>query len=91
VYFNIRNIFPKSGTFLLGHPVCNKTSTNEILSPSNKIQRGVGPAKDLSAPLYIYMKNKDKEWRRRKNIKSALTSGEKKSRVYFHPALTSTH
>jgi len=21
VYFNIRNIFPKSGTFLLGHPV----------------------------------------------------------------------
>ena len=22
VYFNIRNTFPKSGTFLLGHPVC---------------------------------------------------------------------
>jgi len=23
VYFNIRNTLPKSGTFLLGHPVCN--------------------------------------------------------------------
>ena len=22
VYFNIRNTLPKSGTFLLGHPVC---------------------------------------------------------------------
>jgi len=24
VYFNIRNTLPKSGTFLLGHPVYNK-------------------------------------------------------------------
>jgi hypothetical protein len=31
VYFKIRNILPKSGTFLLGHPVytgCNRTNKN---------------------------------------------------------------
>jgi hypothetical protein len=28
--------------------------SNEIFSPSNKIHREVGRAKDLSAPLYIY-------------------------------------
>jgi len=35
------------------------------------------------------MKNKDKEWRRR-NVKTALTSGGKKSRGYLRPTLTST-
>ena len=29
-----------------------RLSANEIFSPSNKIHRGVGRAKDLSAPLY---------------------------------------
>jgi hypothetical protein len=31
-----------------------KPSSNEIFSPSNKIHREVGRAKDLSAPLYIH-------------------------------------
>ena len=30
-----------------------KLASNEIFSPSNKIHREVGRAKDLSAPLYI--------------------------------------
>ena len=30
----------------------NKTTPNEIFSPSNKIHRKVGRASDLSAPLY---------------------------------------
>jgi hypothetical protein len=29
-----------------------RLASNEILSPSNKIHRDVGRAKDLSAPLY---------------------------------------
>jgi len=53
VYFNIRNTLPKSGTFLLGHPVYKtRLASNEIFLPSNKIHREVGRAKDLSAPLY---------------------------------------
>ena len=31
-----------------------RLASNEIFSPSNKIHREVGRAKDLSAPLYIY-------------------------------------
>ena len=31
-----------------------RLALNEIFSPSNKIYREVGRAKDLSAPLYIY-------------------------------------
>ena len=31
-----------------------RLASNEIFSPSNKIQREVGRAKDLSAPLYTY-------------------------------------
>jgi len=30
-----------------------RMASNEIVSPSNKIHREVGRAKDLSAPLYI--------------------------------------
>jgi len=30
-----------------------RLASNEIFSPSNKIHREVGRAKDLSAPLYI--------------------------------------
>ena len=30
-----------------------RLASNEIFSPSNKIHREVGQAKDLSAPLYI--------------------------------------
>jgi len=30
-----------------------KLASNEIFSPSNKIHREVGRAKDLSAPLYL--------------------------------------
>ena len=30
VYFNIRNTLPKSGTFLLGHPVCIQNKTPVI-------------------------------------------------------------
>jgi len=53
VYFNIRNTLPKSGTFLLGHPVYKtRLASNEIFSPLNKIHREVGLAKKLSAPLY---------------------------------------
>jgi hypothetical protein len=29
VYFNIRNTLPKSGTFLLGHPVYNSPPEDE--------------------------------------------------------------
>jgi len=32
-----------------------RPASNEIFSPSNKIHREVGRAKDLSAPLYIYL------------------------------------
>jgi hypothetical protein len=32
-----------------------RIASNEIFSPSNKIQREVSRAKDLSAPLYIYL------------------------------------
>ena len=31
-----------------------RLASNEIFSPSNKIHREVGRAKDLSAPLYHY-------------------------------------
>jgi hypothetical protein len=31
-----------------------RLASNEIFSPSNKIHRGVGRAKDLAAPLYLY-------------------------------------
>jgi len=55
VYFNSRNILPKSGTFTPGHSVYKtRLASNEIFSPSNKIHREVGRAKDLSAPLYNY-------------------------------------
>ena len=30
-----------------------RLASNEIFSPSNKIHREVGQAKDLSAPLYV--------------------------------------
>jgi hypothetical protein len=51
-YIGVRNILPKSGTFLLGHPVyITRLASNEIFLPSNKIHREVGRAKDLSAPL----------------------------------------
>jgi len=30
VYFNIRNTLPKSGTFLLGHPVYNYSFTSRV-------------------------------------------------------------
>ena len=30
-----------------------RLASKEIFSPSNKINRGVGRAKDLSAPLYL--------------------------------------
>ena len=33
VYFNIRNTLPKSGTFLLGHPVYIKVSRNRLRWP----------------------------------------------------------
>jgi len=32
VYFNIRNTLPKSGTFLLGHPVCLYYEENTVLN-----------------------------------------------------------
>jgi hypothetical protein len=32
-----------------------RLASNEIPSPSNKIHREVGRAKDLSAPLYVYI------------------------------------
>ena len=32
-----------------------RLASNEIFSPSNKIHREVGRAKDLPAPLYIYI------------------------------------
>jgi len=32
----------------------SRLASNELFSPSNKIHRAVGRAKDLSAPLYIY-------------------------------------
>ena len=32
-----------------------RLASNEIFSPSNKIHREVGRAKDLSAPLYVYI------------------------------------
>jgi len=32
VYFNIRNTLPKSGTFLLGHPVCVVVGNNTCVS-----------------------------------------------------------
>ena len=35
----------------------NKTSIKKIFSPSNKIHREVGQAKDLSAPRYLYIQN----------------------------------
>jgi len=35
-----------------------RLASNEIFSPSNKIHREVGRAKDLSAPLYIYIYTK---------------------------------
>jgi len=31
-----------------------RLASNKIFPPSSKIHREVGPAKDLSAPLYIY-------------------------------------
>jgi hypothetical protein len=31
VYFNIRNTLPKSGTFLLGHPVYKEKVTEEAV------------------------------------------------------------
>ena len=31
VYFNIRNTLPKSGTFLLGHPVQSKPKCNIVM------------------------------------------------------------
>ena len=31
-----------------------RLASNEIISPSNKIHREVGRAKNLSAPLYVY-------------------------------------
>jgi hypothetical protein len=34
-----------------------RLASNEIFSPSNKIYREVGRAKDLSAPLYFKIKN----------------------------------
>jgi hypothetical protein len=54
VYFNIRNTLLKFFTFLPGHPVyITRLASNEIFSPSNKIHREVGRAKDLSTPLYM--------------------------------------
>jgi hypothetical protein len=52
VYFNIRNTLPKSGTFLLGHPVyiyiylfiyiyvyiCIYTHTQNLLQKENRLQ-----------------------------------------------------
>ena len=32
-----------------------RLASNEIFSPSNKIHREVGPAKDLSALLYVWV------------------------------------
>jgi len=32
-----------------------RLASNEIFSPSNKIHREVGRAKDLSAPLYVFL------------------------------------
>jgi hypothetical protein len=32
-----------------------RLSSNEIFPPSNKVHREVGRAKDLSAPIYMYM------------------------------------
>jgi len=32
-----------------------RLAANEIFPPSNKIHREVGRAKDLSAPLYVYI------------------------------------
>ena len=34
-----------------------RLATNEIFSPSNKIHREVGRAKDLSAPRYVVKEN----------------------------------
>jgi hypothetical protein len=36
VYYNIRNILPKSGTFLLGHPVYKTANTENDSNKNNK-------------------------------------------------------
>ena len=36
VYFNIRNTLPKSGTFLLGHPVCIYVKVNKKCKSSHR-------------------------------------------------------
>ena len=47
----LRGIFKFSE--ILGSPRITTLASNEIFSPSNKIHREVGRAKDLSAPMYI--------------------------------------
>jgi hypothetical protein len=47
-YHNWRNIY----IYIYIYIYKTRLATNEMLSPSNKIHREVGRAKDLSAPLY---------------------------------------
>ena len=52
-----------------------RLASNEIFSPSNKIHREVGRAKDLSAPLYIYIYNKTSNKRNILTIKQNTSGG----------------
>jgi hypothetical protein len=49
---NWRNI---STIYIYIYMYITRLASNEIFSPSNKIEREVGRAKDLSASLYIYI------------------------------------
>jgi hypothetical protein len=46
---NISTIY----TYIYTYIYITRLASNEICSPSNKIHREVGRAKDLSAPLYL--------------------------------------
>jgi hypothetical protein len=45
------------GGILVPFICITRLPSNEIFSPSNKIHREVGQAKDLSAPLYLEAKD----------------------------------
>jgi len=50
---SIKRIFSNQTHYFPDTPCITRLSSNEIFSPSNKIHREVGRAKDLSAPWYL--------------------------------------